>query len=58
MAASSKTESYDEAEFVPKRDDDAMMDLTDHRFVKSFQQCVCESVKTGVPAALLIKDIP
>ena len=46
MAASSKTESYDEAEFVPKRDDDAMMDLTDHRFVKSFQQCVCENRRT------------
>lgn len=40
MASSSAKISYDEAAFVPERDDEAMMDDTDYRFVKSFQQCV------------------
>ena len=39
MASSS--DKYDESEFVPERDDEAMMDDTDYRYVKSFQQYVC-----------------
>ena len=32
---------YDESAFVPERDDEAMLDDTDYRYVKSFQQYVC-----------------
>ena len=40
MASSSG--KYDEKAFVPERDDEAMIDDTDYRYVKSFQQYVCE----------------